>query len=135
MLNPLQITFHDLTSDPKIEALIQTKFEKLKAISPGITKCHVILEKHSKHHHKANKACARLDIKVPKFDDIVVTEYCREEFLSLQTAVIGVFKRGLVLLREESKRRQDQKRTPLKKGLATPPPPEAEETEEETYEA
>ena len=65
MQNPLEITFRNLTNNPKIETLILEKFENVKKISPDVTKCHVILEKLSKHHQSANTSCVRLDLKVP----------------------------------------------------------------------
>ena len=68
MKNPLQITFHDLQQNPEIQKLIEEKFEKLKLASPDITKCHVVLEKQSKHHQKANLAVVRLDLKAAHFD-------------------------------------------------------------------
>jgi ribosome-associated translation inhibitor RaiA len=108
--NPLEITFHDLIRNDKIEELIQGKFEKLTKIRPDITKCHVFLEKQSKHHQKANSTVIRLDIKVPRFEDIVVSEKCSEDLASLKTTVIKVFKRSQDLLLEKIKYHRDQKR-------------------------
>ena len=110
MQNALLITFHDLPHDEDIEAVIGEKFEKLKNIIGEVTKCHVVLEKLSKHHHKGNLACARLDLKVSHFDDIVITEKCTEDAASLKSAVIKIFKRAQILAKEEIKRRQDAHR-------------------------
>lgn len=126
MQNPLQITFHDLKHDAELEKIIHEKFDKLKPARAEITKCHVSLEKQSKHHTKANLARVRLDLKVAHFDDVVVTEDCREDHASLKTAVLKVFKSGLVLMREEMKRRQDHKGTPLREKFAE----EEDESEE-----
>lgn len=111
MQNPLQITFHDLQHSEEIEGLIYEKYEKLKTVSPNIIKCHIILEKLSKNHHKGNTACARLDLKVSHFDDIVITEKCREDLGSLKSAVLKILKGGLILVREEVKHRKELKRT------------------------
>ncbi len=111
MQNPLQITFHDLQHSEEIEGLIHEKFEKLKTVSPNIIKCHIVLEKLSKNHHKGNTACARLDLKVSHFDDIVITEKCQEDLGSLKSAVLKVLKGGLILVREEVKHRKELKRT------------------------
>ncbi len=114
MQNPLQITFHDLQHSDEIEELIHEKFEKLKIVSPNITKCHVVLEKLSKNHHKGNTACARLDLKVSHFDDIVITEKCQEDLGSLKSAVLKILKGGLILVREKVKHRKELKRTAAK---------------------
>lgn len=110
MQNPLEVTFHDLQHNDNIEEIIQEKFEKLKSISPDITKCHIILEKLSKHHQSGNTACARLDIKIPHFEDIIISEKCDETEASLSHTVIKIFKRGKGLVREEIKRRHDKHR-------------------------
>ncbi len=65
----------------------------------------------SKNHHKGNTACARLDLKVSHFDDIVITEKCQEDLGSLKSAVLKVLKGGLILVREEVKHRKELKRT------------------------
>ncbi|MGE0267350.1 MAG: hypothetical protein AB7S78_02690 [Candidatus Omnitrophota bacterium] len=112
MQNPLVVTFHDLPHYPKIESLIAEKFAKLKSINSDITKCHVILEKLSKHHQKANSSCVRLDLKVPHLDDIIITEKCSDDEAELSTNVIKVFKLGQLSMREGLKRRQDRQRVP-----------------------
>ena len=112
MQNPLQVTFHDMKHNEEIEATIAERFEKLKILSPDITKCHVTIEKQSKHHQKANSACVRLDLKVSHFDDIVITEKCTEDNASVKTNVLKVFKIAQALVREEIKRRRDKKRAP-----------------------
>ena len=113
MQNPLQITFHDMDHNEDIEAMIQEKFEKVMTVSSDVTKCHVVLEKLSKHHQTANMACVRLDLKVPHFEDIVVTEKCLEDAAPLKSAVLKVFKQGLDLTHKHKKRRLDYKRLPL----------------------
>lgn len=113
MRNPLQVTFHDLQHSAEIETLIQEKFEKVKAESPDVTKCHVILEKLSKHHQKGNLACVRLDLKISHFDDIVVTEDCIADKAMLKSAILKVFKQGVDLARQHKKHRLEKKRAPL----------------------
>ena len=113
MRNPLQITSHDMDYSEGIEAMIREKFEKVMTVIPDVTKCHVVLEKLSKHHQKANMACVRLDLKVPHFEDIVVTEKCLEDAASLKSAVLKVFKQGLDLAHKHKKRRLDHKRLTL----------------------
>ncbi len=119
MQNPLQVTFHDMPHNEEIEIIIAEKFEKLKIVSPDIIKCHVVVEKLSKHHQKANMACARLDLKVSHFDDIVINERCADDEAALKTAVLKIFKRGQVLVREGLKRRQHNKRIPLPDNFQT----------------
>ena len=112
MQNPLQITFHDLDHSETIVTLIDEKFAKLQVLSPAITKCHVVLERLSKHHQKANLACARLDLKASHFDDIVITEKCEDSAESLLTAVNKVFKNAQSRVRELIKHRKHDKRMP-----------------------
>ncbi len=126
MQNPLQITFHDIHHNDDIEIMIQEKFEKIKAESLDVTKCHVVLEKQSKHHQKANMVCVRLDLKLPHYDDIVVTEKCFEDEISLKSAVSKVFKQGLELAHDHKKRRLNHKRMPVGE-LPAVEPIEAEE--------
>ncbi len=127
MQNPLQVTFHNIDHSETIETLIEEKFEKLKGLSPVITKCHVTLERMSKHHHKANLVGARLDLKVARFEDIVITEKCEDNFESLKTAVLKVFKNAQGRVREYVKHRKHDKRMP-KEDLVIEP---VEVTEEE----
>lgn len=114
MQNPLQVTFHDLPHNKEIEDLIDEKFEKLKMMSPDITKCHVVLEKQSKHHQKANTAYAKLDLKVSHFEDIVMSEKCTEDHASLKTAISKIFKRVQTRVREGLLKRKGAKRLPLR---------------------
>ncbi|MBL8013268.1 MAG: HPF/RaiA family ribosome-associated protein [Candidatus Omnitrophica bacterium] len=110
MQNPLLITYHDIHKNDEIDSLIHEKFEKIQKENPRLIKCHVTLEKQSKHHQKANLACIRLDLKVPHFEDVVVCEKCAEDPVSLKSAVLKVFKQGIESLRENKKWRQNQKR-------------------------
>lgn len=126
MKNPLEITFHNMNHIDEIEEIIQEKFEKVKVISPDVTKCHIILEKLSRHHQSANKSSVRLDIKVPHINDIVVSEKCTEDANELKTTVLKVFKRGKTLLREEVAKRRDKARHPKPDDLLEPPDAEDE---------
>ena len=113
MRNPLQVTFHDLDHSTEVETLILEKFEKVKAESPDVTKCHVVLEKLSKHHQKGNMACVRLDLKISNFEDIVVKENCLADKTMLKSTILKVFKQGVDLARQHKKLRLEQKRMPL----------------------
>lgn len=113
MKNPLQITFHDIHRNEDIEQLIKEKFEKISEEILDVTKCHVVLNKLSKHHQTANMATVRLDLKISHFEDIVVTEKCLEDISSLKSAVLQAFSQGLDLARKHKKRRLDYKRVPL----------------------
>lgn len=113
MRNPLQVTFHDLDHSTEVETMILEKFEKVKAESPDVTKCHVVLEKLSKHHQKGNMACVRLDLKISNFEDIVVKENCLADKAMLKSTILKVFKQAVDLAREHKKHRLKQKRKPL----------------------
>jgi len=113
MQNPLQITFHGMSHNTDLEGVIREKFEKVKAVSPDVIKCHVTLEKLSRHHQKANTACIRFDLKVSHFEDIVLTEKCLEDIASLKSTVLKVFKHGIDLAHKRKKRHLDHKRVPL----------------------
>lgn len=125
--NPLEITFHDLIRNEKIEQLISEKFAKLLKLRPDITKCHVFFEKQSKHHQKANSTIVRLDLKAPHLQDIVVSEKCAEDVASIKTTVIKVFKRSQDLLLEKVKYHRDLKRSGLKEAVGV----DADEDEDE----
>ena len=127
MQNPLLVTFHDIDKSDSIDALIVEKFEKIKAENSNVTKCHVIVEKLSKHHQKGNMACVRMDLKIPHFEDIVTSEDCLAEAVAIKSAVTKVFKHGLDLARDRKKYRLDQKRMPTGELRAV----ETAETDEE----
>lgn len=126
MHNPLHITLHDLNHNEDIKTVIQEKFTKITEAGLAVTKCHVVLEKLSKHHQKANMVSVRLDLKVAHFEDIVVTERCPEDPAALKSAVLKVFKQGLDLAHQEKKRRRSQDRRPLR-DLVTADPEEPED--------
>jgi hypothetical protein len=113
MQNPLLITFHDINHNPEVEHLINEKFEKVRFESPDVTKCHVVVEKQSKHHKKGNEICVRMDLKISHFEDIVVSERCLEATAAIKSAIIAVFKEAIDLAREQKKYRLGQKRAPL----------------------
>lgn len=117
MQNPLEITFHNMSHNDKVETLILEKFEKVKDISSNVTKCHVTVEKLSRHHQSANASCARLDLKVPHMKDIIISEKCNEDEASLLTAVNKIFKNGKIHLREEVARIRDARRKPKEVSL------------------
>ena len=121
MQNPLLVTFHDIHHNGEIEILIKEKFGRILNENPDVTKCHVVLEKQSKHHQKANLAHVRLDLKISHYDDIVVTEKCFEDTTSLKSAVLKAFKEALDLARQHKKRRLDKKRAPLGEMQAVEP--------------
>jgi ribosome-associated translation inhibitor RaiA len=119
MQNPLNITFRNLDHNLRIETVILGKFENVKKISSNVTKCHVILEKLSKHHQSANTACVLIDLKVPHINDIIVSEKCSEDEASLITATIKTFKRVKTLLREEVARIREHNRIPKNENFAS----------------
>ena len=121
MQNPLLVTFHDIHHNGEIETLIKEKFSRVLNENPDVTKCHVVLEKQSKHHQKANMAHVRLDLKISHYEDIVVTEKCFEELVALKSAVSKAFKQALDLARKHKKRRLDHKRMPLGEMQAAEP--------------
>lgn len=130
MKNPLEITFHDLVRNEKVEQLIEEKFQKLTKIRSDITKCHVFFEKQSKHHQKANATIVRLDLKVPHLQDIVVSEQCDEDVSALKTTVIKVFKRSQDLLLEKIKYFRDSNRCGLREKNAVDASPDNEDEDE-----
>ncbi|MCB9757982.1 MAG: HPF/RaiA family ribosome-associated protein [Candidatus Omnitrophica bacterium] len=127
MQNPLEVTFHDLIRNESIEQLIEEKFMKLIKIRPDITKCHVFFEKQSKHHQKANRTIVRLDLKVPHFQDIVVSDECSEDIAEMKTTVIKTFKRSQDLLLEKVKYHRDLDRADRKESISE------NQSEEEEY--
>jgi hypothetical protein len=112
MLNPLLITFHDIDKSEEVEVLIREKFAKVLAENPNVTKCHIVVEKLSKHHQKGNMVCVRMDLKIPHFEDTVISEEGEAAKTVIKSLVILVFKRGIEFARDNKKRR-GQKRPAL----------------------
>lgn len=110
MNNPLQITYHDITKNSGVEEVIEEKFQKILKENPGVTKCHVILEKQSRHHQKANEVHVRLDLKISRLEDVVVTQRCAEDPISIKSTVNKVFKEGIDTLRQAKKKLINSKR-------------------------
>lgn len=108
MHNPLVINFKDIEHNDQIEQLIKEKYNKLKQICHGITKCHVFMERLSKNHHKGNVYRVELDLKQAHFPDIFLAEDAKEGELSLESAIRNIFKKTSKLAREQILRRKQK---------------------------
>ena len=104
MNNPLEVSFRGIPQSQLVESVIQEKFEKVKRINKDIIKCHVVMEKLSNHHQKGNAYCVRLDLRLPHFSDIVVSEDSKEGEVLLASAVRETFKKAQSLMREQLER-------------------------------
>ncbi|MBI2087412.1 MAG: HPF/RaiA family ribosome-associated protein [Deltaproteobacteria bacterium] len=62
---PLQITFHNMSPSPTIEALIREKAAKLDSFYDRIMGCRVTVEAPHRHHRKGKRYNVRIDITVP----------------------------------------------------------------------
>lgn len=117
MNNPLLITFHDIRHSTKVEDLIKEKFAKLQAERADVTKCHVFIEKETKHHRSSSAVVVRLDLKMPHIEDIVISEKATEDESTLTAAVIKAFKKSHELFHERMKYLRDQKRAASARGV------------------
>ncbi len=116
MQNPLEITFKDVPHSERIEEVIREKFNKINQIGNDIIKCHVVLERLSKHHHKGNPICVRLDVKPAHFSDIVIQEHTGEAEALKASAVRSVFKKAHELIRKQIMKRKVKEPRPDKVG-------------------
>lgn len=131
MQNPFKITLHDMPHNEDIDTVIREKFAKFQAAGLDVTKFHIVLEKLSKHHQKANTVAVRLDLKISRFEDIVVTEKGLDDPASVKSAVLKVCKQGLDLAHQQKKRHRDHQHLPLSAVTAV----EVEEVEEEEFQS
>jgi cold shock CspA family protein len=68
---PLQVTFHDLSPSPTLEARIREWVEELETLFDGIVSCRVAIELPHRHHQHGDLYRVRIEIRVPR-DRIVV---------------------------------------------------------------
>ncbi len=64
-MQPLQITFTNITPSTAIERLVKQKAQKLEKIFDRIVRCHVTLGAQQHNHHKGNLYDAHIDIQIP----------------------------------------------------------------------
>ena len=101
MQNPLEITFKDIPHNSRIEQIILEKYEKIKHISRDVIKCHVIMEKLSKHHQNGNMYAVKLDLKLANFPDIIIKDKSVEGEMPMATAVRSIFKKAHELTQKQ----------------------------------
>lgn len=68
---PLQITYHNLSASPALEAKIRDNAQRLDEFCDQIMGCRVVVEVPHKHHAHGNQYQVRIDITVPG-DEIVI---------------------------------------------------------------
>jgi ribosome-associated translation inhibitor RaiA len=117
MHNPVEITFKGFEPNPRLNNLIQEKLSKIEPFANDITKCHVVMEKLSKHHQKGNAYCVRLSLKLAHFPDIVINEESKEGDLPMSSALRSVFRKAHELVKKQSSRRKQKVARPDKEGL------------------
>lgn len=71
-IQPVEISFLNLSPSPAIEARIRERAEKLDRFYDQIMTCRVAVEAAHKHHHKGNLYRVRIDVTVPG-EELVVS--------------------------------------------------------------
>lgn len=69
---PIEITFRNVEHDPTVDQLIRDEASRLERFHRRITSCHVAVEQPQEHLHSGRQWRVRLDITVPKGNEIVV---------------------------------------------------------------
>jgi hypothetical protein len=71
MDRPVQITFHNMTASPDLEAAIRERVTALEAYHPHIIGCRVLLDVPHSHRERGNPVHVRIEVALPG-EDIVV---------------------------------------------------------------
>ena len=74
MRKPLQITWHNLTPSPAVEADIRARAAKLEKFYDRMISCSVFVDAPHKHHHKGNLFGIKIMIKVPDKEIAITRE-------------------------------------------------------------
>lgn len=77
---PLQITSHDFTVTPGIEAEIRERADRLDSYFQRIMRCRVVIEAPVAHHRRGGPFKVRLDLTVPR-GELVVNRQADEDLL------------------------------------------------------
>lgn len=77
---PLQITSHDFTLSPGIEAEIREHADRLDTYYDRIMRCRVVVEAPVSHHRRGGPFKVRLDLTVPR-GELVVNRQADEDLL------------------------------------------------------
>lgn len=86
MIIPVQITFHGMDPDPKIEDLVRKHSASLDRFDDRITACRVAIERPHRHHHSGGHVHVRIDVIVPG-GEIVVNRDPAEHAASVDAGV------------------------------------------------
>lgn len=84
---PLQITFHNMTATPALEAKVKELAEGLESVHDRIMSCRVVVDQPHRHHKEGNHYQVRIDIKVPG-DELVVKRDPSEHAISKDLELI-----------------------------------------------
>jgi ribosomal subunit interface protein len=91
---PLQITSHDFTLTPGIEAEIRERADRLDAYYNKIMRCRVVVEAPVGHHRHGGPFKVRLDLTVPR-GELVVNRQADEDLLVAIRDAFEAMKRQL----------------------------------------
>src|SRR6188508_1609084 len=61
----LQISFHNLSHSPAVEAKVRQRVQKLERICEDITACRVAIEAPHRHHLSGNAYTVQVELSVP----------------------------------------------------------------------
>ncbi|MET0658096.1 MAG: HPF/RaiA family ribosome-associated protein [Steroidobacteraceae bacterium] len=70
MDTPLQLTFRHLDASDAVEQRVNELASKLERFYGGVTRCHVLFDAPSAHHHKGDRYSVRIELGVPGRDII-----------------------------------------------------------------
>lgn len=85
---PLEISYHNMEKNDKIENLIINKANKLRKFHSRINGCRVAVETDQKRRQSANPYRVRIDITIPPAHEIAVEEKSRRSKSRLGLAAI-----------------------------------------------
>lgn len=103
----LQISFHNLSHSPAVEAKVRQCVQKLERICEDISSCRVAIEAPHRHHVSGNAYCVQVEVTVPG-EKLVANRQPDQgqEYLDLYVAIRDAFNSMRRQLRAYADRRQ-----------------------------
>lgn len=106
---PLELTFRGVDVDASIDTLIAEQVNDLESIDHSIVSCHVAVERPQRHQTSGCPYRVRVDVRVPRGHELVVTRNAGEGSLhdGLPAVLRGTFHAVRRQLRSVAEKRRD----------------------------
>ena len=101
----LQISFHNISHSPAVEAKVRQRVQKLERICEDITSCRVAIEAPHRHHVSGNAFSVQVEVSVAG-EKLVANRQQGREYTDIQVALRDAFDAARRQLKAYIARRQ-----------------------------